>query len=393
MINKDFFKALNDLETQKGISKEFFIDALEAALTSAYKKREGEAKSAYVKLNPDKNSIRVYSYKTVVEEVTDSDKEISLEEAKTIKKSAKVGDIIQKEESTKNFGRIAAQTAKQVVMQRLREYERNKILNEVSNKQGKLITAVIRRIEGDNVYANIGMSHVDGVLSKADRIPGEKYSINSKVKVFVKAVKESYNMPYVQLSRTSPEFVKELFFMEIPEIATEDIIIKNIAREAGNRTKIAVYSTRKDIDVVGACVGQKNMRIGAIVNELNGEKVDVVEYSENPVEYITSALSPAPVLHIELNQEDKTSLVIVPDDKLSLAIGKGGQNVRLAARLTGWKIDVKAKSAVPSLNLNLGDEFNDNNSILTETNDSVGNIEPLIDIDNLFEDGAFDDLE
>ncbi len=387
MINKDFFKALNDLETQKGISKEFFIDALEAALTSAYKKRVGEAKSAFVKLNPEKNTIKVYSYKVVVEEVTDPDKEISLEEAKIIKKTSKIGDIIQEEESPKNFGRIAAQTAKQVVMQRLREYERNKILSEVSNKQGKLITVVIRRVEGDNVYANIGMSQVDGVLSKADRIPGEKYSVNSKVKVYVKAVRESYNMPYVQLSRTSPEFVRELFFMEVPEIATEDIIIKNIAREAGNRTKIAVYSTRKDIDVVGACVGQKNMRIGVIVNELNGEKVDVVEYSENPVEFITSALSPATVLHIELNQTDKTSLVIVPDDKLSLAIGKGGQNVRLAARLTGWKIDVKAKSAVPSLNMNLDDDTNDNLPEINET------IEPLIDIDNLFEDGAFDDLE
>lgn len=390
MINKDFFKALNDLETQKGISKEFFIEALEAALTSAYKKRVGEAKSAFVKLNPEKNSIRVYSYKTVVEEVEDTDKEISLEEAKTIKKTAKLGDIIQEEESPKNFGRIAAQTAKQVVMQRLREYERNKILNEVSNKQGKLITAVIRRVEGDNVYANIGMSQVDGVLSKADRIPGEKYAINSNVKVFVKAVKESYNMPYVQLSRTSPEFVRELFMLEVPEIACEDIIIKNIAREAGNRTKIAVYSTRQDIDVVGACIGQKNMRIGAIVNELNGEKVDVVEYSEDPVEYITSALSPASVLHIELNQEDKTSLVIVPDDKLSLAIGKGGQNVRLAARLTGWKIDVKAKSAVPSLNMHLNDSESTSEELFKQIEEDNEN---LIDIDNLFEDGAFDDLE
>ncbi len=374
MINKDFFQALNDLEEQKGINKEYFIESLESALTSAYKKNFGEAKSAYVKLNPEKNSIKVYSYKTIVEEVENPDKEISLAEAKTIKKSYKVGDIVQQEETPKNFGRIAAQTAKQVVMQRIKEAERNRVMDEVSSKQDELLTVIVRRVEGDNVYADLGITQVEGILGANDRIPGEKYLPNSRVKVYVKAVKESYNMPYVQLSRSNVGFVRKLFELEVPEILNGDIKIKNIVREAGYRTKIAIYSDSPSIDVVGACVGNKGMRVNAIVNELNGEKIDIVPYSENPVEFITNALSPATVLHVELNQADKSCLAVVPDDKLSLAIGKSGQNVRLAAKLTGWKIDVKAKSVVPSLDL--ADE----------------EVEENVSYDNLFDDDAFGDL-
>lgn len=351
MINKDFFQALNDLEEQKGINKDYFIEALEAALTSAYKKNFGEAKSAFVKLNPEKNTIKIYSYKTVVAEVLDSDKEISLAEAKLLKKSYKVGDLVQQEETPKNFGRIAAQTAKQVVMQRLREAERSKVMDEVNTKQDELVTGIIRRIEGDNIYVDLGMTQVEGVLSAKDQIPGEKYKINDRIKVVVRSVRESYNTPYVQLSRSSASFVKRLFELEVPEIANGEIIIKNIVREAGYRTKMSVYSDNKNLDCVGACVGNKGMRVNEIVNELNGEKIDIVPYSEDAGEYIVSALSPATVLYIHTNIEDRTSLAVVPDDKLSLAIGKSGQNVRLAARLTGWKIDVKAKSAVPSLNL------------------------------------------
>ena len=351
MINKDFFQALIDLEEQKGINKEYFIEALEAALTSAYKKNFGEAKSAFVKLNPEKNTIKIYSYKTVVSEVLDNDKEISLAEAKTIKKSYKIGDLVQQEETPKNFGRIAAQTAKQVVMQRLREAERGRIMDEVNTKQDELVTGIIRRIEGDNVYVDLGMTQVEGVLGLRDQIPGERYKVNDRIKVVVKTVKEGYNMPYVQLSRSSASFVRKLFELEVPEIASGEIVIKNIVREAGYRTKMSVYSTNKMLDVIGACVGNKGMRVNEIVNELNGEKIDIVPYSEDAGEYIVSALSPATVLYIHTNMEDKTSLAVVPDDKLSLAIGKAGQNVRLAARLTGWKIDVKAKSAVPSLNL------------------------------------------
>ena len=374
MINKDFFQALQDLQEQKGIDKDYFIHALESALTSAYKKNFGEAKSAVVKLDPNKNSIKVYSYKTVVDEVTDPDKEILVGDAKLIKKSYKVGDIIIQEETPKNFGRIAAQTAKQVVMQRLREAERNRIMDEVNTKQDELLTVIVRRVEGDNVYCDMGITQVEGVLGGKDRIPGEKYTPNMRLKVFVKSVKESYNMPYVQLTRTSVGFVKKLFELEVPEVQNEEIKIHNIVREAGYRTKIAVYSDNKTLDVVGACVGNKGMRVNAIVNELNGEKIDIVPYSENPAEFIASALSPATVLHVEVNQNEKTSLAVVPDDKLSLAIGKSGQNVRLAARLTGWKIDVKAKSVVPSLDLD--ENYTDGN------------------YDNLFEgEDAFGDLE
>ena len=248
MINKDFFQALIDLEEQKGINKEYFIEALEAALTSAYKKNFGEAKSAYVKLNPEKNSIKVYSYKTVVEEVENPDKEISLAEAKALKKSYKVGDMIQQEETPKNFGRIAAQTAKQVVMQRLREAERGKVMDEVSSKQDELLTVIVRRVEGENVYADLGITQVEGMLGPNDRIPGEKYLPNSRVKVYVRSVKESYNMPYVQLSRSNVGFVRKLFELEVPEILNGEIKIKNIVREAGYRTKIAVYTENSTLD-------------------------------------------------------------------------------------------------------------------------------------------------
>ena len=358
MTNKDFFQALEDLEAQKGISKEYFIEALEAALTSAYKKNFGEAKSAFVKLNPEKNGIKVYSYKTVVAEVEDPDKEISLADARLVKKSIKVGETIKQEETPKNFGRIATQTAKQVVMQRLREAERTNIMNDVNTKQDELITVIVRRIENGTVYCDMGLTQVEGVLAEKDQIPGEKYKINSRIKVYVKAVKESYNMPYVQLTRTNIGFVKKLFELEVPEITTGEVIIKNITREAGYRTKLAVYSPNAQLDPVGACVGNKGMRVNNIVNELNGEKVDIIPYSENPADFISGALSPATVLHLELNYSDKTSLAVVPDDKLSLAIGKSGQNVRLAAKLTGWKIDVKAKSAVPSLSIMEEDELN-----------------------------------
>lgn len=372
MINKDFFQALDELEAQKGINKDFFIEALEAALTSAYKKNFGEAKSAFVKLSAEKNTIKVYSYKTVVDEVEDPDKQISLAEAKTIKKSYKIGDTIQQEETPKNFGRIAAQTAKQVVMQRLREAEHSKIIDEVSSKQDELVTGIIRRVEGENVYVDLGITQVEGILAGKDKIPGEAYVVNARIKALVKSVKESFNMPYVQLTRSTPAFVKKLFELEVPEISSGEVVIKSISREAGYRTKMAVFSENANLDCVGACVGGKGMRVNNIVNELNGEKIDIIPYSENPAEFISQALSPATVLHIQLNPEDKSSLAVVPDDKLSLAIGKSGQNVRLAARLTGWKIDVKAKSAILSLNL--------------------PNEENMQSNDKLFDDDAFSDI-
>ena len=346
MINKDFFQALDDLETEKKINKEKFIETLEVALSSAYKKMYGEAKSAFVKLNPEKFTIKIYSYKTVVNEVEDPDKEISLEEARLIKKSYKVGDEVTTEESTKDFGRIAAQTAKQVVMQKLKEMQKDMAVSEISEKEDELLTTIVKRIDNGTVYVSITGSHIEGIMLPSDQIPGETYVIGQRLKVYVKKIKDSFKGPQIQVTRSNIGFVRKLFELEIPEIASEDVKIKNIARDPGNRSKVAVYTDRPNLDPLGACVGNHGTRINTIVSELNGEKIDLVLYCEDPLEYIARALSPAKVLSVETNESLNASRVIVPDDKLSLAIGRGGQNVRLAARLTGWKIEVKPESSI-----------------------------------------------
>ena len=346
MINKDFFQALSDLETEKKIDKEKFIEALEFALTSAYKKMYGEAKSAIVKLFPEKNTIKIYSYKTVVNEVEDSDKEISIDEARLIKKSYKIGDVVATEESTKDFGRIAAQTAKQVVMQRLKELERDMAVSEISEKEDELLTTIVKRIDNGTVYVQISGSHVEGIMLPSDQIPGEKFEIGQRIKVYVKKIKDSYKGPQIQVTRSNIGFVRKIFELEIPEIANGDVKIKNIARDPGSRSKVSVYTDKQNLDPIGSCVGNHGIRINTIVSELNGEKIDLVLYSDDPLEYIARALSPAKVLSVETNDSLNASRVIVPDDKLSLAIGKNGQNVRLAARLTGWKIEVKPESSI-----------------------------------------------
>ena len=380
MVNKDFFKALDDLEAEKKIDKETFIQTLETALTSAYKKMYGEAKSAMVKLYPEKNTIRIYSYKTVVDEVTDPDKEIDLNEARTIKKSYKVGDIVAVEESTKDFGRIAAQTAKQVVMQKLREMERQTAISELSEKEDELLTTIVKRIDGDNVYVQIPGTNTEGVMMKNDQIPGDKFNVGDRVKVYVKKIKDSFKGPQIQVSRSNIGFLRKLFELEVPEIASGDVKIKNIARDAGNRAKVAVYTDRPNVDAIGACVGNRGTRINTIVNELNGEKIDLVEYSDDPLEYIARALSPAKVLSVETNDSLNMSQVIVPDDKLSLAIGKGGQNVRLAAKLTGWKIDVKPESYIKPAKSS--DETEDVEYELTELSDD-NSFDTMSDLEEL----------
>ncbi len=346
MINKDFFQALEDLEAEKKIDKETFISTLETALTSAYKKMYGEAKSASVKLNPEKATIKVYSYKTIVNEVTDPDKEISLEEARLIKKSYKIGDEVTTEESTKDFGRIAAQTAKQVVMQKIKEMERQIAVSELAEKEDELLTTVVKRIDNGTVYVQISGSHTEGVMLPSDQIPGEKFNVGDRIKVYVKKIKESFKGTQIQVTRSNIGFVRKIFELEIPEISSGDVKIKNIARDPGNRAKVAVFTEKPNFDPIGACVGFRGQRIDTIVSELNGEKIDLIEYCDDPLEYIARALSPAKVISVETNESLNASRVIVPDDKLSLAIGKGGQNVRLAARLTGWKIEVKPESSI-----------------------------------------------
>ena len=352
MINQEFFTALIDLEREKGIAQEEFISALEDAMVIAYKKATGNTSGVTIKLSPEKKTILIYSVIKVVDEVTDPDKEISLEDAKNIKASYKVGDTITKEIKSKEFGRIAAQTAKQVLMQKLREIERENTLNEFEDKEGELMTCTIRRIEDDNIYVEIGGSDLEGVLSKRDQVPSEKYELNQKLNVFVKKIKNIGRSTQVMVSRTANGLVRRLFENEVPEIKQGIVTIKSIAREPGQRTKIAIYSEDPSIDAVGACVGNKGIRVNAIVSELGGEKIDIIPWSENPLEFISRALSPARVIKV-IQTGEESAEAIVPDDKLSLAIGRSGQNARLAVRLTGWKIDVKSESkALSEMSIN-----------------------------------------
>lgn len=343
MINKDFFEALKDLEIERGIPQETMISMMESALTAAYKKTFGEARSAQVKLIPEKYTIKIYSYKTVVEEVEDPDKEISLKEAQEIKKSYKIGDLVLKEENPKNFNRIAVQTAKQVVVQNIKEIEKKTIYNDIAEKEGKLIVASVRRIDGDKIYLEIGGTNLEGLLTEKDCLPEDRFRIGDKIKVFVRHIKDDYKGTVVQVTRTSPTFVKKMLEMEVPEIANGDIEIVAIAREPGLRTKVAVKTNIPGLDAVGACIGNKGMRINTIINELHGEKIDIINYSQDPKEYIISALSPATVNEVIVNESTQEAQVLVPENKLSLAIGKGGHNVRLAAKITGYKLDVKGE--------------------------------------------------
>ena len=345
MISKDFFMALDELEATKGIKKEVFIDALETALAIAYKKQMGTAKAVKVKLFPDKNSLKVFAYQTVVDEVEDKDTQISLEDARLINKKYKVGDVVEEEIDSKNIQRIPAQTARQVILQKLRELESEIAFSELSQKEDVLITCQVRRIEGDNVYVELN-KQVEAVLLPQDQAPNDKYIPGKSIKVYVKKIKAGLRGPQVMVSRTCPGFVKRLFEIEVPEIASGLIQIKAIVREAGYRTKMAVYCEDKKIDAVGACVGNRGMRVNAIVSELGGEKIDIIPWDPDILEFIARALSPAKVVMVQVNDEERAAKVVVMDDMLSLAIGKDGQNARLAAKLTGWKIDVKPYSSL-----------------------------------------------
>ncbi len=347
MTNQDFFAALEDLERERGISQEEFISALENAMSIAYKKASDTPGEVVIKLNPEKKSITITSVRRVVDEVEDPEKEISVEEAKEIKKSVKSGDVITEEIKSKDFGRIAAQTVKQVITQKLREIERNNTVNEFEDKEGELMAATIRRIENGTVYVEIGGSQIEGVLLPKDQVIGEKYELNQTLNVYVKKVKNTGKAAQIMVSRTSTGLVRRLFENEVPEIKQGVVVIKNIARDPGQRTKIAIYSEDPAVDAVGACVGNKGARVNAIVAQLGGEKIDIIPWSENPLEYISQALSPARVIKV-VETGEESAMAVVPDDKLSLAIGRKGQNAKLAVKLTGWKIDVKSESAALS---------------------------------------------
>lgn len=342
-MSRELVKALHILEEEKGISKEVIIAALEAALTSAYKKNYGQSQNVEVVFDEKKGNIHVYAVKEVVEFVFDSTLEVSLEEALTIHRAYEIGDKIRFEVTPKDFGRIAAQTAKQVVVQRLRDAERTNIYNEFIAYEHEMLTGVVDRVDYRYVYVNLGKIHA--VLPKLEQIPTEEYRLDDRIKVLITKVENTTKGPQIFVSRSHPDLLKRLFEQEVPEIYDGVVEVVSIAREAGDRAKVAVRSRNANLDPVGTCVGPKGQRVQTIVNELNGEHMDIVQWDENPAVYITNALNPAKVIDVFFNEETNGCIVVVPDNQLSLAIGKKGQNARLAARLTGVKIDIKSESA------------------------------------------------
>lgn len=342
-MSKAILEALEALETEKGVKKEAIFEALESALISAYKRYYGQAQNVEVVFCKKKGDIKVYSIKEVVEEVNDDQLEISLVKAHQLNPHYEVGDNIKFEVRVKEFGRIIAQTAKQVILQRIREESRLNIYNEYIRYENEIVSGTVERKDHRYVYIDLG--NVEAIMSQKDQIPNESYKSHDRLKVFLYRVYNSSKGPSILVSRSHPEFLKRLFEQEVPEIYEGIVEIKSVAREAGDRAKIAVYSYDKDIDPVGTSVGARGARVQAIVNELNGENMDVIKWTEDPAEFIANALKPSEVVDVVFDLENAyAAVVIVPDDQLSLAIGKRGQNVRLAARLTGYRLDIKQES-------------------------------------------------
>ena len=344
-MNKEFIRAIEDLEKEKHISKEILLKAIESALVSAYKKNYGTSQNVRVDINEETGDINVYMRMDVVsdEDFEDDLTQITLEEAMEIDPRYEVGDVVEYQVTPRDFGRIAAQTAKQVVVQRIREAEREMVFDNFITRQGEIVTGTVQRVSNDTLFINVG--NTEGILSPNEQVPGEHYNINDRLKVYIMDVRKSNKGPQVFLSRSHPGLVKRLFELEVPEIEDGTVEIKGIAREAGSRTKMAVYTQFENVDPVGACVGTRGNRVQAIVDELHGEKIDIITWSEDPEVLIANVLSPSKVEKVIIpNPEEKSAIVVVPDYQLSLAIGKEGQNVRLAARVSGWKIDIKSHS-------------------------------------------------
>lgn len=343
-MSNELMQALNELEKERGIPKLALIDAIRTALNTAYKKNFGTSQNVSVELNEITGAVQVYAQKRVTDEVKDSCQEISLEDAQIVNPEAGLEDIINIEITPSNFGRIAAQTAKQVIVQKLREAERSLIFEEFSEREGEVVTGSVQRLESKIVVINLGRT--EGIMLPSDQISNERYEVGQRVKGYIYEVKNSSKGPSVFISRSHPYFLKRLFELEVPEIYEGLVEIKSIAREAGARSKISVYSMDDNVDPVGACVGPRGIRVQNIVSELNGEKIDIIKFSKDPETFIANALSPSKVVAVLINDNEKKARVIVPDYQLSLAIGKEGQNARLAAKLTGWKIDIKSESQV-----------------------------------------------
>ncbi|MHC5252419.1 transcription termination factor NusA [Listeria kieliensis] len=348
-MSTELLDALHVLEHDKGISRDVIVEAIEAALVSAYKRNFNQAQNVRVELNLENGSIRVFARKDVVDQVFDSRLEISLEEAHELNPVYKVGDVVELEVTPKDFGRIAAQTAKQVVTQRVREAERGIIYDEFIDREDDIMTGIVERQDSRFIYVNLGK--IEAILSQNEQMPNETYRPHDRIKVYLTKVEKTTKGPQIFVSRTHPGLLKRLFEMEVPEIYEGIVEIKSVAREAGDRSKISVYTADPEVDAVGACVGPKGARVQAIVNELKGEKIDIVEWSDDPFTFVANALSPSKVLDVIVNEEEQATTVVVPDYQLSLAIGKRGQNARLAAKLTGWKIDIKSESVAREMGI------------------------------------------
>ncbi|MBU4438070.1 MAG: transcription termination factor NusA [Acetobacterium sp.] len=340
-MNQEFIRALDVIQEEKSIDKEELIQAIEAAITTAYKKNYGNSHNVEINIDRENGDIQVFALKEIVEVPENDHSQISLEKAREVDSNYQVGDFFRKEVRPRDFGRIAAQNAKQLIIQRIKEAERNIIYNDYLERQDEVLTGIIKRIEKGVVYVEVGK--LEAVMLPSEQTTGENYELNQRLKVYLLMVKKTTKGPQVNVSRTHPGLVKRLFESEVPEIFDGIVDIVSISREAGSRTKVAVKANDPSIDPVGACVGQKGVRVQNIINELQGEKIDVIKWSDSIEEYLSNALSPAKVVEIIPNKDDKTAIAIVDDYQLSLAIGKEGQNVRLAAKLTGWKIDIKSK--------------------------------------------------
>jgi transcription termination/antitermination protein NusA len=341
-MSSELLDALLILEKEKGISRDVLIEAIEAALVSAYRRNFNQAQNVRIDMNLGTGTMRVFARKEVVDQVFDPRLEISVEDAQQINPNYQVEDVVELEVTPKDFGRIAAQTAKQVVTQRVREAERGIIYSEFIDREEDIMTGIVQRLDSKFIYVSLGK--IEALLPINEQMPNERYKPHDRIKVFITKVEKTTKGPQIYVSRTHPGLLKRLFEIEVPEIYDGTVEIKSVAREAGDRSKISVHSGSEDIDPVGACVGPKGSRVQAIVNELKGEKIDIVKWSDNPVVFVANALSPSKVLDVIVNENDKATTVVVPDYQLSLAIGKRGQNARLAAKLTNWKIDIKSET-------------------------------------------------
>lgn len=382
-MNIDFVEALSDIEKEKGISKEVLLEAIEAALISSYKRNFNAAQNVRVDIDRTTGLIKVYARKTVVEEVMDSRLEISVDAARSVHPDYQYNDVVEIEVTPSDFGRIAAQTAKQVVTQRIREAERGLIYDAFIEKEEDIITGIVQRMDTRNVYVDLGK--VEAILPQNELMPTERFVQGDRIKAYVTKVENTTKGPQIFLSRTHPGLLKRLFELEVPEIFDGVVEIRSVAREAGFRSKIAVYSTNPEVDPVGSCVGAKGGRVQTVVNELRGEKIDIVNWSDDVEVYVSNALSPSKVVDVEVHEDEKLARVIVPDYQLSLAIGIRGQNARLAAKLTGWKIDIRSESQAE-------EDFEDDRVMLDDELEQLDELdaEATQEIDEL---KAFDDLD